>query len=152
MLKKRIGGRSSMVERQLPKLHTRVRFPSPAPILSRFCYVGFAPRSADSSRFYSRIERFRVRSAYKPRLVYRSRELSETRNTRISTSSALAHPVAGATLKDIVERFRHQNFSQISLDDCEKRARVANLSTMFTLFACPAAQPATYDGRSFRNP
>ena len=26
-------GRSSMVERQLPKLHTRVRFPSPAPIL-----------------------------------------------------------------------------------------------------------------------
>src|SRR5437660_12121316 len=25
-------GRSSMVERQLPKLHTRVRFPSPAPI------------------------------------------------------------------------------------------------------------------------
>ena len=24
-------GRSSMVERQLPKLHTRVRFPSPAP-------------------------------------------------------------------------------------------------------------------------
>ena len=26
----RIGGRSSMVERQLPKLHTRVRFPSPA--------------------------------------------------------------------------------------------------------------------------
>ena len=28
-------GRSSMVERQLPKLHTRVRFPSPAPILGR---------------------------------------------------------------------------------------------------------------------
>ena len=27
-----ICGRSSMVERQLPKLHTRVRFPSPAPI------------------------------------------------------------------------------------------------------------------------
>ena len=27
-------GRSSMVERQLPKLHTRVRFPSPAPALS----------------------------------------------------------------------------------------------------------------------
>src|SRR5262252_3746461 len=27
-------GRSSMVERQLPKLHTRVRFPSPAPMLS----------------------------------------------------------------------------------------------------------------------
>src|SRR5256885_7774449 len=26
-------GRSSMVERQLPKLHTRVRFPSPAPAL-----------------------------------------------------------------------------------------------------------------------
>jgi hypothetical protein len=25
-------GRSSMVERQLPKLHTRVRFPSPAPV------------------------------------------------------------------------------------------------------------------------
>src|SRR5437016_3954984 len=25
-------GRSSMAERQLPKLHTRVRFPSPAPI------------------------------------------------------------------------------------------------------------------------
>ena len=28
-------GRSSMVERQLPKLHTRVRFPSPAPTHSR---------------------------------------------------------------------------------------------------------------------
>jgi hypothetical protein len=27
-------GRSSMAERQLPKLHTRVRFPSPAPLLS----------------------------------------------------------------------------------------------------------------------
>src|SRR3989337_830642 len=26
-----LSGRSSMVERQLPKLHTRVRFPSPAP-------------------------------------------------------------------------------------------------------------------------
>src|ERR1700746_2202369 len=31
MLKKGECGRSSMVERQLPKLHTRVRFPSPAP-------------------------------------------------------------------------------------------------------------------------
>lgn len=28
-------GRSSMVERQLPKLHTGVRFPSPAPDFSR---------------------------------------------------------------------------------------------------------------------
>ena len=28
----RLRGRSSMAERQLPKLHTRVRFPSPAPI------------------------------------------------------------------------------------------------------------------------
>ena len=28
-----IGGRSSMVERKLPKLHTGVRFPSPAPTL-----------------------------------------------------------------------------------------------------------------------
>ena len=28
-----VRGRSSMVERQLPKLHTRVRFPSPAPNL-----------------------------------------------------------------------------------------------------------------------
>src|ERR1700738_4071826 len=27
-----VRGRSSMVERQLPKLHTRVRFPSPAPV------------------------------------------------------------------------------------------------------------------------
>jgi hypothetical protein len=27
-------GRSSMAERQLPKLHTRVRFPSPAPSLA----------------------------------------------------------------------------------------------------------------------
>ena len=34
-------GRSSMVERQLPKLHTRVRFPSPAPTLSRFSVKGF---------------------------------------------------------------------------------------------------------------
>ena len=29
------GGCSSMVERQLPKLHTRVRFPSPAPVFTR---------------------------------------------------------------------------------------------------------------------
>jgi hypothetical protein len=35
-------GRSSMVERQLPKLHTRVRFPSPAPTLSQFQHHGFA--------------------------------------------------------------------------------------------------------------
>jgi hypothetical protein len=34
-------GRSSMVERQLPKLHTRVRFPSPAPTLSGFCQQSF---------------------------------------------------------------------------------------------------------------
>ena len=27
----KVRGRSSMAERQLPKLHTRVRFPSPAP-------------------------------------------------------------------------------------------------------------------------
>src|SRR5436305_13249389 len=32
--KSRFCGRSSMAERQLPKLHTRVRFPSPAPTLS----------------------------------------------------------------------------------------------------------------------
>src|SRR4051812_49020645 len=30
-----------MVERQLPKLHTRVRFPSPAPTLSRNPHYGF---------------------------------------------------------------------------------------------------------------
>ena len=35
-------GRSSMVERKLPKLHTRVRFPSPAPTFAaaRICRVG----------------------------------------------------------------------------------------------------------------
>ena len=39
-------GCSSMVERQLPKLHTRVRFPSPAPILSQNCFAdGFADLS-----------------------------------------------------------------------------------------------------------
>ena len=31
-----LRGRSSMVERELPKLYTRVRFPSPAPISSIF--------------------------------------------------------------------------------------------------------------------
>src|SRR6266576_3995337 len=35
-------GRSSMAERQLPKLHTRVRFPSPAP---KFVDVAY-PRAA----------------------------------------------------------------------------------------------------------
>ena len=45
-----------------------------------------------------------------------------------------------------------KNFPQISYATYQKRARFANLSTMFTLFACPAAQPATYDGRGFRNP
>src|SRR5262249_38753169 len=34
-------GRSSMVERQLPKLHTRVRFPSPAPSKSNGLVVVF---------------------------------------------------------------------------------------------------------------
>src|ERR1700761_2884812 len=33
-------GRSSMVERQLPKLHTRVRFPSPAPARDPCKFVG----------------------------------------------------------------------------------------------------------------
>src|SRR5262245_24707702 len=37
-----LRGRSSMVERQLPKLHTRVRFPSPAPALSFNRINGFA--------------------------------------------------------------------------------------------------------------
>jgi hypothetical protein len=32
-----------MVERQLPKLHTRVRFPSPAPILSGTAACGIYP-------------------------------------------------------------------------------------------------------------
>ena len=32
-LRRPVGGCSSMVERQLPKLHTRVRFPSPAPFV-----------------------------------------------------------------------------------------------------------------------
>ena len=44
-LSSQFRGRSSMVERQLPKLHTGVRFPSPAPLfilrilkrLSVFC-------------------------------------------------------------------------------------------------------------------
>ena len=36
-----ISGRSSMVERQLPKLHTGVRFPSPAPdFLKNSGYLG----------------------------------------------------------------------------------------------------------------
>ena len=45
-------GCSSMVERQLPKLHTRVRFPSPAPILS----------SIFNSQFYTRF--YTVRSLF----------------------------------------------------------------------------------------
>src|SRR5215813_4585900 len=43
-------GRSSMVERQLPKLHTRVRFPSPAPSLSSVLPGSFAAGFADSVR------------------------------------------------------------------------------------------------------
>ncbi len=38
-LKGRLRGCSSMVERQLPKLHTRVRFPSPAPVSARPCPI-----------------------------------------------------------------------------------------------------------------
>ena len=34
-------GCSSMVERQLPKLHTRVRFPSPAPIQSKSAWAQY---------------------------------------------------------------------------------------------------------------
>ena len=40
---KATGGRSSMVERKLPKLHTRVRFPSPAPALSLRALLVLAP-------------------------------------------------------------------------------------------------------------
>src|SRR5262245_49535809 len=43
-------GRSSMVERQLPKLHTRVRFPSPAPTLP--VVVGKIPLQNPGSRRY----------------------------------------------------------------------------------------------------
>ena len=41
-------GCSSMVERQLPKLHTRVRFPSPAPPVS--CPLHFAKGSGANPR------------------------------------------------------------------------------------------------------
>jgi hypothetical protein len=40
-----------MVERQLPKLHTWVRFPSPAPILSPKMEDGFAAGFAESVLF-----------------------------------------------------------------------------------------------------
>src|SRR4249920_2337568 len=40
--KKTLGGCSSMVERQPSKLHTRVRFPSPAPLSFYNLDVGFA--------------------------------------------------------------------------------------------------------------
>ena len=45
MRKHRLCGRSSMAERQLPKLHTRVRFPSPAPVPSAASnpLIGLAP-------------------------------------------------------------------------------------------------------------
>src|SRR5207249_12257748 len=36
LIKSGVSGRSSMAERQLPKLHTRVRFPSPAPSPNNF--------------------------------------------------------------------------------------------------------------------
>ena len=45
-----LSGCSSMVERQLPKLHTRVRFPSPAPVISMtYCQwleIGLLPGSS----------------------------------------------------------------------------------------------------------
>ena len=40
-----MSGRSSMVERKLPKLHTRVRFPSPAPICVPWQLIAVADRS-----------------------------------------------------------------------------------------------------------
>jgi hypothetical protein len=43
-----VCGRSSMAERQLPKLHTRVRFPSPAPAFSQSLRDGFAGGFAES--------------------------------------------------------------------------------------------------------
>src|ERR1700730_2239385 len=43
-------GRSSMVERQLPKLHTRVRFPSPAPTLGSPPTEGFTGSFAAFAR------------------------------------------------------------------------------------------------------
>ena len=41
-------GRSSMVERQLPKLHTRVRFPSPAPRLLAVSCIAVATFGEES--------------------------------------------------------------------------------------------------------
>src|SRR5262245_58701940 len=48
-----LRGRSSMVERQLPKLHTRVRFPSPAPSSRHFgpAYRGGIAISVKLSQF-----------------------------------------------------------------------------------------------------
>ena len=43
-------GRSSMAERQLPKLHTRVRFPSPAPILRPVVRKGDAATSVNREK------------------------------------------------------------------------------------------------------
>src|ERR1700761_2249242 len=52
---KRYGrGRSSMVERQLPKLHTRVRFPSPAPVQVAFAKERLpAPPAGSATRIWS---------------------------------------------------------------------------------------------------
>jgi hypothetical protein len=44
-----------MVERQLPKLHTRVRFPSPAPILNQVSLQSLAGSFATVVRFLQRL-------------------------------------------------------------------------------------------------
>ena len=51
------SGRSSMVERELPKLYTRVRFPSPAPDLSPCGEVlkDFSVRNLNSYLFFNRL-------------------------------------------------------------------------------------------------
>src|SRR3954466_3651570 len=58
-----------MVERQLPKLHTRVRFPSPAPALSDYHPLSFTGSFTVlfNSRSYSSVERsFRFTPGLKP--------------------------------------------------------------------------------------
>src|SRR6266567_6518438 len=52
-----LRGRSSMVERQLPKLHTRVRFPSPAPNTA-------IPRCADKNHIQKGAMRWRDRRSW----------------------------------------------------------------------------------------
>jgi hypothetical protein len=106
-------GRSSMVERQLPKLHTRVRFPSPAPALSRIWRDGFVGGFAGSVHSLASSVLMRALIAAE-RETYR-RMIFSTDDSSHASVSAISRMVKPRTLRleaGCQEQTRQRGFNQ----------------------------------------